>query len=83
MEQDGYTLEDIASLKNPERFIKGYAADKIAEKKYQEMLATEKKAKKLKEPKLRGESEPPTDWEKELQKELDQYAKENNLYRIK
>ncbi len=83
MEQDGYTLDDIASLKNPERFIKGYAADQIAEKKYQEMLATEKKAKKLKEPKLRGETEPSTDWEQELQKELNQYAKENNLYRIK
>ena len=83
MEKDGYTLDDIASLKNPERFIKGYAADKIAEKKYQEMLASEKKAKKLKEPKLRGEAEPPTDWEKELEKELNQYAKENNLYRIK
>ena len=83
MEQDGYTLDDIASLKNPERFIKGYAADQIAEKKYQEMLATEKKAKKLKEPKLRGETEPATDWEQELQKELNQYAKENNLYKIK
>jgi len=83
MEQDGYTLDDIASLKNPERFIKGYAADQIAEKKYQEMLATEKKAKKLKEPKLRGETEPSTDWEQELQKELNQYAKENNLYKIK
>jgi len=81
METDGYTLEDIARVKNPERFIKGYAADKIAERKYQDLLASEKKAKKLKEPKLRGESEPPTDWEKELQKELDQYAKENNLYK--
>lgn len=81
MEADGYTLEDIARIKNPERFIKGYAADKIAERKYQEMLASEKKAKKLKEPKLRGESEPPTDWEKELEKELEQYARENNLYR--
>jgi hypothetical protein len=81
MEADGYTLEDIARIKNPERFIKGYAADKIAERKYQELLASEKKAKKLKEPKLRGESEPPTDWEKELEKELEQYAKENNLYR--
>ena len=81
METDGYNLNDISSLKNPERFIKGYAADKIAERKYQEMLASEKKAKKLKEPKLRGESEPPTDWEKELQKELEQYAKENNLYK--
>lgn len=83
MEQDGYTLEDIADIKNPEKFIKGYAADKIAERKYQEMLASEKKAKKLKEPKLRGEAEPPTDWEKELEKELAAYAKENNLYRIK
>lgn len=82
METDGYTIEDIARIKNPERFIKGYAADKIAERKYQEMLASEKKAKKLKEPKLRGESEPPTDWEKELEKELEQYAKENNLYKI-
>jgi hypothetical protein len=82
METDGYTLEDIARIKNPERFIKGYAADKIAERKYQELLASEKKAKKLKEPKLRGESEPPTDWEKELQKELAQYAKENNLYKL-
>lgn len=81
METDGYTLEDIARIKNPERFIKGYAADKIAERKYQDLLASEKKAKKLKEPKLRGESEPPTDWEKELEKELEQYAKENNLYR--
>jgi hypothetical protein len=81
MEQDGYTLEDIARVKNPERFIKGYAADKIAERKYQELLASEKKAKKLKEPKLRGESEPSTDWEKELDKELAQYAKENNLHR--
>ena len=81
METDGYTLEDIARIKNPERFIKGYAADKIAERKYQDLLASEKKAKKLKEPKLRGESEPPTDWEKELQKELEQYAKENNLYK--
>ena len=81
METDGYTLEDIARIKNPERFIKGYAADKIAERKYQDLLASEKKAKKLKEPKLRGESEPPTDWEKELEKELEQYAKENNLYK--
>jgi hypothetical protein len=45
METDGYTLEDIARVKNPERFIKGYAADKIAERKYQELLASEKKAK--------------------------------------
>jgi hypothetical protein len=82
MEQDGYTLEDIARIKNPERFIKGYAADKIAERKYQELLASEKKAKKLKEPKLRGESEPLTDWEKELEKELAAYAKENNLYKV-
>lgn len=81
METDGYTLEDIARVKNPERFIKGYAADKIAERKYQDLLASEKKAKKLKEPKLRGETEPSTDWEQELQKELDQYAKENNLYK--
>lgn len=81
MEKDGYTLEDIARVKNPERFIKGYAADKIAEKKYQDLLASEKKAKKLKEPKLRGEAEPPSDWETDLQKELEQYAKENNLYK--
>lgn len=80
MEADGYTMEDIVRLKNPERIIKSYLSEDLAEKKYQEKLALEKEAKKLKESKLDSAAEKATDWEDDLAKELAAYAKENNLY---
>lgn len=77
MESDGYTVDDIVSLRNHDKLIKGYLAEDLAERKYQERLAAEKESQKLKETKLTGVSENSGDWEDDLMKEMAQYAKEN------
>lgn len=78
---DGYTLEELATMKAPRKVIKGYISDKIAESMTQERLAKEKKARKLKEEKLDGSTQTEEDLDELIRKEMEAYAKENNLYK--
>lgn len=81
MGEDGYTLEDLSTLKSPLRLLKGYAAEKIAQQTTQQQLAKEKKAKKLQEPKLNGSVQVTSDnLEDLIKKEMKEYAEANNLH---
>lgn len=81
MGEDGYTIEDLATLKAPVRVLKGYAAEKIAQQTTQQRLAKEKKAKKLEEPKLDGSTEITEESLEDLiKKEMKEYAEANNLH---
>lgn len=81
MGEDGYTIEDLATLKAPVRVLKGYAAEKIAQQTTQQRLAKEKKAKKLEEPKLDGSTEiTEENLEDLIKKEMKEYAEANNLH---
>lgn len=84
MGEDGYTLEDLAVLKAPDRVLKGYIAERIAQQTTQQRLAKEKKAKKLEEPKLDGSTEiTEENLEDIIKKEMKEYAEANNLYYTK
>jgi hypothetical protein len=84
MGQDGYTMEDLAVLKAPDRVLKGYISERIAQQTTQQRLAKEKKAKKLEEPKLDGSTEiTEENLEDIIKKEMKEYAEANNLYYTK
>lgn len=84
MGEDGYTIDDLATLKAPDRVLKGYIAERIAKQTTQQRLAKEKKAKKLEEPKLDGSTElTEQSIEDIIKKEMKEYAETNNLYYTK
>lgn len=82
IEKDGYNLEDLYEIKNPKKFIIGYAADVITEKKLQEKMSQTDK-EKFKEDKF-TQTKTSKKTIEELQdelikKELSDYAKKSGL----
>jgi hypothetical protein len=82
MEKDGYNIEDLYEIKNPKKFILGYAADVITEKKVQEKMSQTDKDK-FKEDKF-TQTKTSKKTVEELQdelikKELADYARKNGL----
>jgi hypothetical protein len=82
MEKDGYNLEDLYEIKNPTKFIMGYAAEKITEKKVQEKLSKSNK-EEFKEDKFtqpKNSKKSIEELQRELiKKEMEEYAKKNGL----
>jgi hypothetical protein len=78
--EDGYTMDDIVNVKTPKRLIRGYLVDKIVESKVQKNLKTKKTKQSLQEDKISSAVVKKDDWKDEIRKELEAYAKENNLY---
>lgn len=54
LDADGFTIEDLSKINNPNRLFKGYVADDINESKAQKELEREAKRKQLEEEKFRG-----------------------------
>lgn len=80
--ENGYTVEEILTIKNPEVFIKGVMADVIQEKALKTHL--KKKEDKAKVDNGRIDSSGTVDadtWEDILSKDLEKYAKENGYNR--
>ena len=59
LENDGYTIDDLIAVKNPEALIKGYAVDKLKERIRQEELMKLNKKKKFEEGKFSRDPEIP------------------------
>ena len=82
MENDGYNVEDLYEIKNPERFILGYMTEKVAEKKVQEKLSSKGKEKFKEEPfkKQKSNKKSVKDLQDKLiKKEMKQYAEDEGL----
>lgn len=82
IEKDGYNLADLYEVKNPTKFIMGYALDKITEIKVQEKLSkTNKenfKEEKFSNPKTSKKSI--EELQRELiKKEMEEYARKSGL----
>jgi len=54
LDNDGFTIDDLYKIKNPNRLFTGYMTDDIVESKRQKALAKEKKKAKLAEDKFKG-----------------------------
>lgn len=80
LEDDGYTVDDIISIKSPRRLLEGYMVEKIAERKVQERLNKADK-KEFEERKFSKESKDSddADWKSEIEEEMKQYAIDNGL----
>ena len=52
LDEDGFTIETLSTIKNHEKVFAGYLSDKIMEKEKQKMLEKETKRKKLEEEKF-------------------------------
>lgn len=82
MEKDGYSLDDLVSIKNPKKFILGYVKETVIESAVQSKLLTNKK-EKFKEEKFNQQSDNKKsleDTQKELiEKEMREYARKNGL----
>lgn len=77
MDEDGWNLDNI---KNPERLIKGYAADIIAERKTQKVLKQMKDEEKFVEKPFKNQGEAPQKSIDDLVNEdLAKFAKERGL----
>ena len=77
MDEDGWNLDNI---KNPERLIKGYAADIIAERKTQKVLKKMKDEEKFVEKPFKNQGEAPQKSIDDLVNEdLAKFAKERGL----
>lgn len=78
LEQDGYTIDDIISVKSPKRLLSGYMVDIIAEKKVQNKLKANKEA--FKEEKHDSSADVTTDdLEKQIADEMKEYARQNGI----
>lgn len=74
LENDGYSVDDIISIKSPKKLLAGYMVDKIAEKKVQSKLKTKKEA--FVDEKHSGSSDVTMDdLEKQIADEMKQYAR--------
>ena len=80
--KDGYSLDDLVSIKNPKKFILGYVKETVIESAVQSKLLTNKK-EKFKEEKFNQQSDNKKsleDTQKELiEKEMREYARKNGL----
>lgn len=54
LDNDGFTIDDLYKIKNPNRLFTGYMTEDIVESKRQKALAKEKKKAKLEEDKFKG-----------------------------
>lgn len=75
LETDGYTLEDIISIKSPKRLLTGYMVDKIAERKVQSKLKQQKKEAFVDEKHTNNAEVTENDLEKTIADEMKQYAR--------
>ena len=82
MENDGYDLDKVLQIDNPERVIRGYAFDMILENEKQKLIKKSKKKEFKEEPfnKKSGNKKTKEQLQKELiDQEMKKYAKENGL----
>jgi hypothetical protein len=75
LELDGYTLEDIVTIKSPKRLLTGYMVDKIAERKVQSKLKQQKKEAFVDEKHTNNAEVTENDLEKTIAEEMKQYAR--------
>lgn len=75
LESDGYTLDDIVTIKSPKRLLTGYMVDKIAERKVQNKLKQQKKEAFVDDKHTNSAEVTENDLEKTIADEMKQYAK--------
>jgi hypothetical protein len=75
LEIDGYTLDDIVTIKSPKRLLTGYMVDKIAERKVQNKLKQQKKDAFVDEKHTNNAEVTENDLEKTIADEMKQYAR--------
>jgi hypothetical protein len=75
LEIDGYTLDDIVTIKSPKRLLTGYMVDRIAERKVQNKLKQEKKEAFVDDKHTNSAEVTGDDLEKTIAEEMKQYAK--------
>lgn len=86
MEKDGYDINDLYEIKNPKRFIEGYAYDKVVEKEKQKIIKKQKKQEFVEKPfnSTKKGKETKSSLQKQLiDEEMRAYAKEHGLSYIK
>jgi hypothetical protein len=81
LESDGYTLDDIISIKSPKRLLTGYMVDKIAERKVQSKLKQQKKEVFADDKHNSSAEVTEDDLEKTIADEMKQYARSRG-YRL-
>lgn len=76
LEQDGYTIDDLLAVKNPERLFKGYASDIIIEKRANKVASKINKVKSNTSQPHKSQSKPPEKTLDEMvEEDLKKYAR--------
>ncbi len=80
IEEDGYELDDLLTIKSPKKFILGYANDKIVQREIQKQLKNSNKQNLQEEKFSKGKTKDlQSKIEEEIEKEMRAYAKERGL----
>lgn len=79
IEQDGYSLDDLLTIKSPRKFIMGYAKDKIVDREVQKKLKTDKKDFKEEKFNKGKEKTARETMDEQIKKEMEAYAKERGF----